>query len=249
MKFLSSARLLGFSSLLVSSADSYTPNSPEIAANRRSFLTQTSSLAAVLWTTSQQPAHAGLLDEFGTDPSKIVQAAPKTSTPVVATKKSKSSIEPNLRSNYYYPTNKARYLPRIKKCSEQINAVATQIGDEDWEAISTFATKTADDTILPLKLYASSLTGGGTNVKVAYVKTLNTCANQFESNQKMLVKAVSKKDSELCATAVQGMSEALTTYRSTAGLNLDFGALPSVDEIRRASSRKNLTLQSTGLQK
>ncbi len=59
-----------------------------------------------------------------------------------------------------------RYLPRIKKCSDAIPGVALAIGNEDWAAVRDFATVVADDTILPMKLYVSSLTGGGTNVKV-----------------------------------------------------------------------------------
>ena len=63
-----------------------------------------------------------------------------------------------------------RYLPRIKKCSDAIPGVAAAIGGEDWDAVRDFATVVADDTILPMKLYVSSLGGGGTNVKVGFAK-------------------------------------------------------------------------------
>jgi hypothetical protein len=54
-------------------------------------------------------ASASLLDEFGSDPTKI-KVAEKPAGPVA--KRAESEFEPNLRSNYYYPTNKKRYLPR-----------------------------------------------------------------------------------------------------------------------------------------
>lgn len=183
-------------------------------------------------------ASASLLDDYGTDPSKIQQKE-ATRAVAVSTGKSDSVIEPNLRSNYYYPTNKKRYLPRIKKCNDAIPGAAESIGANDWVAAKEFAEKVADDTILPLKLYTSSLTGGGTNVKVSYTKTMFQDADNFEKNQKLLVKAIGKQDQELASTALEGMATALQEYRVTANLTGPDGGgdIPSVDEIRRAACR------------
>ena len=139
---------------------------PGASTRRQLFGTIAASGAALI---SPQVSNAGLLDDFGADPTKINQ---KPSEPVLpkSQKKVESTIEPNLRSNYYYPTNKKRYLPRIKKCNDAIPIVAGQIGDGDWASVEEFVVKVADDTILPMKLYTSSLTGGGTNVKVSYTK-------------------------------------------------------------------------------
>jgi hypothetical protein len=130
-------------------------------------------------TMTPQPSWAGLLEEYGTDPTKIQSTSSSSSSSSSATmvtpttkQKDESVIEPNLRSNYYYPTNKKRYLPRIKRCSDAIPDAAASIGAQDWVAVETFATKIADDTILPMRLYTSSLTGGGTNVKVSYTKDM-----------------------------------------------------------------------------
>lgn len=191
-------------------------------------------------TTRPQPAWAGsLLDDFGTDPQKIQQ---KTAPPEVIEKKvSKdgNTYEPNLRSNYYYPTNKKRYLPRIKKCNDAIPLVANSIGIEDWDAVSDFALKVADDTILPMKLYTSSLTGGGTNVKLSFTKDMMNSANKFETGQKQLVKALNKKDRTSASTALEEMATALLTYRTVGKLlGPDGGGdIPSVDEIRRSACR------------
>mmetsp|Transcript_2165 Transcript_2165/g.2620 ORF Transcript_2165/g.2620 Transcript_2165/m.2620 type:complete len:134 (-) Transcript_2165:108-509(-) len=113
------------------------------------------------------------------------------------------------------------------------------IGEGNWEGATDFATKIADDTILPMKLYTSSLLGGGTNVKVAFAKDMTSAASDFEKAQKKLVKAISKKDQTASSKALEDLSEALLAYR-TAGklLGPDGGGdIPSVDEIRRSACR------------
>lgn len=182
-------------------------------------------------------ASAGLLDDYGTDPGKIQEK--KKPVEVVATPKPESTIEPNLRSNYYYPTNKVRYLPRIKKCSDAIPLAAEAIGNGDWDAVQDFAMKIGDDTVLPMKLYTSSLVGGGTNVKVAYAKDMNKCADEFEKYEKKLLTAVLRKDPSASSQAIEGMAASLTKYRELGNLlGPDGGGdIPSVDEIRRAASR------------
>eukprot|EP00986_Skeletonema_menzelii_P008730 scaffold3792_cov160-Skeletonema_menzelii.AAC.7 len=198
--------------------------------------------SALTVSTTATIANAGLLDEYGTDPlSDNNQPTNKKKEVVQARDKGKpeSNLEPNLRSNYYYPTNKVRYLPRIKKCSDAIPGVAEAIGQEDWESVKNFATVVADDTVLPLKLYVSSLTGGGTNVKVGFAKNMMSAAKQFEKNQALLVKAVEKKDGAKSSAALEMMAEALLTYRTEGRLlGPDGGGdIPSVDEIRRSTKR------------
>ena len=214
---------------------------PPGSHSRRAFVSASISTgAAALLLGIPSIANAGLLVDFGADPNKISQKeAPPDVVIPAGPKKSESSIEPNLRSNYYYPTNKKRYLPRIKKCSDAIPEAALMIGDENWTAVSEFAVKVADDTILPMKLYTSSLTGGGTNVKVSYTKTMSQCANDFERFQKQLVQAASKKDPLASSVALEGMATALQTYRTVGNLlGPDGGGdIPSVDDIRRSASR------------
>lgn len=209
-------------------------------ACRRSFISN-GAMALITGFGLSQPAFASLLDEFGTDPTKITTAPKKEAvrTGVVAQSKGESNFEPNLRSNYYYPTNKKRYLPRIKKCNDAIPETATQIGEENWEAASNFANKIAEDTILPMKLYTSSLLGGGTNVRVSFAKDMQSSAKDFEKAQKALAKAISKQDQKKSSAALEDLSSALLVYR-TAGrlLGPDGGGdIPSVDEIRRAACR------------
>lgn len=213
--------------------------------SRRSFM---KSAAALLVGVAAQglvveSAVAGLLDDYGTDPSKIkdivAENERKSREAGKATAKAQSDFEPNLRSNYYYPTNKKRYLPRIKKCNDAIPDVAIMIGSGDWEGAETFAVKIADDTVLPMKLYTSSLLGGGTNVKVTFAKEMTQAANDFEKAQKALVKAIAKKDEEKSSKALENLASALLAYRTSGKLlGPDGGGdIPSVDEIRRAACR------------
>jgi hypothetical protein len=222
---------------------------PQRSPNSRRALFRNAAAAAVLTAGGPlliggiAPASASLLDEYGTDPTKIQQPSSSSSSkqggPAVITSKPESVYEPNLRSNYYYPTNKKRYLPRIKKCNDALSSVANSIGAEDWVAVQTFAETTADDTILPLKLYTSSLSGGGTNVKMTYTKTMFADADRFEKGQKLLLKAVAKRDQSLASTALETMATAMQEYRLTANLTgADGGGdIPSVDDIRRAACR------------
>ena len=236
----------GSSSAFSVNSNNASPKHVELSNNaidRRAVLssifTTTVTVGSVL-SSSPQSAYAGLLDEYGADPNEDKQPTKKKEVVQARDKgKAESNLEPNLRSNYYYPTNKVRYLPRIKKCSDAIPSVAMAIGNEDWDAVRNFATVVADDTILPMKLYVSSLTGGGTNVKVGFAKNMMSAAKTFEKNQALLVKAVDKKDGGKSSAALEAMAEAMLTYRTEGRLlGPDGGGdIPSVDEIRRSTKR------------
>jgi Na+-transporting NADH:ubiquinone oxidoreductase subunit NqrC len=210
------------------------PEVEQLCNQRRIFLSSLMSSSAMVFANVAQ---ASLLDDYGADPTDNKQ--PKKVEQAVNKGKQESSMEPNLRSNYYYPTNKVRYLPRIKKCSDSIPQVALAIGDGDWDSVRDFATVVADDTILPMKLYVSSLTGGGTNVKVGFAKDMMAAAKTFEKNQALLVKSVEKKDAAKASTALENMAEAMLAYRTSGRLlGPDGGGdIPSVDEIRRSTKR------------
>lgn len=214
----------------------------EMTLSRRSALLKTTAAAAATFGLIMNPnnAYAGLLDDYGSDPGKIAEKKPvAVPDPKVTTAKAASTIEPNLRSNYYYPTNKKRYLPRIKKCNDAIPLVAESIGSGDWEAVSDFVLNIADDTILPMKLYTSSLSGGGTNVKVSFTGEMMRAADDFEKSQKAMVKATKKKDQTASSAALEGMASALLAYRTSGRLlGPDGGGdIPSVDDIRRSACR------------
>jgi len=114
--------VISFSLALVLYAISYTSafsttSSPKSSQDRRQVLSSLVSISGVLLPNI---ANAGLLDDYGTDPTQDKQPEKKKPELAKAKAKVESAVEPNLRSNYYYPTNKVRYLPRIKKCSDAI---------------------------------------------------------------------------------------------------------------------------------
>jgi len=76
-------------------------------------------------------------------------------------------------------------------------------------------------------------------VKMSYTKTMMSCADDFESFQKALVRAVAKRDQVESSRALEGMATALQTYRVVAKLDGPDGGgdIPSVDEIRRSACR------------
>lgn len=81
---------------------------------RRDILT--SLFSTTILGAATLPAYASLLEDYGADLNVNKQTDKTITTTTTATKKTKelardkgkieSSMEPNLRSNYYYPTNK-----------------------------------------------------------------------------------------------------------------------------------------------
>jgi hypothetical protein len=84
---------------------------------RRDVLSSLSSstigvVAAALLLPLPRPADAGLLDDYGADPGVDNGAAAKKTKEMARDRgKPESNVEPNLRSNYYYPTNKGECFP------------------------------------------------------------------------------------------------------------------------------------------
>lgn len=180
-----------------------------------------------------------MLDDFGADPNKIAEKTKAVEVIPLNTPKGQVGIDPTLKGSYYYPTAKKRYLPRIKKVSDAIVQVPDAISLADWETVGVFADKVADDAVLPLKLYVSSLDGQGLGMANSYAKDMKKDADTFEVKVKDLQKAIKKKDSEKAIIAVQGMSIALQDYREQGRLTGPDGGgdIPSVDEIRRSACR------------
>ena len=115
LALVSSHRASGFSTAPIqpsrsvsttSALESLPSNEGECSSqDRRAVL---SSLVTVTSATlgGIAPAYAGLLDDYGADPSVDKQPKPKVKEQAVNKGKAESNMEPNLRSNYYYPTNK-----------------------------------------------------------------------------------------------------------------------------------------------
>jgi hypothetical protein len=134
-------------------------NEESAALTRRSVIGTAFSLGGAFLGSAA--ANAGLLDDFGSDPNKIKEKETPKAAPGSKSKDGGVGMDPTLRANYYYPTAKKRYLPRIQKVSTEISSIPPFLQTQQWDIVAEFADKTAEDAILPLKLYQSSLDGQG----------------------------------------------------------------------------------------
>ena len=147
------------------------------------------------------------------------------------------SSSTHLTLAYYYPTAKKRYLPRILKVSNGIGEVSNAIQSEQWESVEAFY-KDADNAILPLKLYVSSLDGQGLGMANSYAAQMKKNSDVYETNVGFLKSAIAKRNKDQALSAVTEMGVAVTEYRQTGRLTDDDGNIPSVDEMRRMAMRK-----------
>lgn len=138
---------------------------------------------------------------------------------------------------YYYPTAKKRYLPRILKVSNGIADASLQIQTENWNLVEQFY-KDADNAVLPMKLYVSSLDGQGLGMANSYAMQMKQESNVYEQKVQLLKNAMAQQNKEIALQAVQDMGVAVTQYRQVGRLTDDDGNIPSVDEMRRMAMRK-----------
>jgi hypothetical protein len=135
-------------------------------------------------------------------------------------------------------------LPRIQKVSDQLKQVlpkafANKNQNSNWlDDVQSLYT-TADNAILPMKLYTSSLDGQGLRMTQSeFVKTMKVNIDKYERNVQQLSKALDQQDKTMAQTAVQQLSQALADFRSAGKLSEDIEDLPSVDEVRRMTMRR-----------
>lgn len=207
--------------------------------SRRNFFLQSSIPLATLLLSGKEAVASSLLEDFGTDfgnfeAKKVVEVEKPASKSVA---KGEGGIDPTLKGSYYYPTAKKRYVPRIVKVSQSLPTVPDMIDSSDWDSVSVFANKVADDAILPMKLYQSSLDGQGLNMKNDYVTTMKDKANIYEQKTKDLQKAVKLQNKDKAMIALNGMAEAMSDYRVAGRLRDDDGIIPTIEDMRRDGIR------------
>jgi hypothetical protein len=95
--------------------------------------------------------------------------------------------------------------------------VPDRLASGDWSAVQSFAA-TADNAILPLQLYVSSLDGQGLSMK-----------NQY---------AIQIRDPDQALSAIVDMGLAVADYRQQGRLSDDDGYIPSIDDMRRMAMRR-----------
>jgi hypothetical protein len=100
------------------------------------------------------------------------------------------------------------------------------IAGQDWPAVAAFG-KVAENAVLPLQLYVSSLDGQGLSMANSYAKQMKTDALAYEKAYKLFEKALKKQDVEQVLQTVTAMGVAIIDYRTVGRLRDDDGNLVS----------------------
>ncbi|KAJ8904664.1 hypothetical protein NDN08_001182 [Rhodosorus marinus] len=147
-----------------------------------------------------------------------------------------SEIDANLRANYYFPTARKRYLPRVKECADKIEDARDALDKKDWTKLQEFAEGPADNASGPLKLYASSLAGQGLSLKVSYVEDMTKYAEVYDEQLQNLKKAIKKKKTDAATKSFNAMANALEQYRKAAKIDTPDGGVGEIPSDRRLGS-------------
>lgn len=151
-----------------------------------------------------------------------------------------TEIESNLRGQYYFPTARKRYLPRVKLAWETIPDVEEATRSNDWVAINDLSTRVLSDCVLPMKLYANALSGGGQNLNSKFIEGMNSQASSYEQSLNKLNAAVKKKQASVVLAQLSDMREAIDKYRRLGRLeSSDFGIGEVPQDVRIGSGFAN----------
>jgi len=112
----------------------------------------------------------------------------------------------NLRGDYYYPTARKRYLPRIKLAYDTLE----QNGD-DIKAL--IAAQDKVDVAGPMQLYVSALSGGGLSISASFMSSMKAAGSDYEVAYRELAQVLKKKNKKDLAKAVEKAKQSLLAYR------------------------------------
>eukprot|EP00183_Erythrolobus_madagascarensis_P006428 CAMPEP_0185845616 /NCGR_PEP_ID=MMETSP1354-20130828/1528_1 /TAXON_ID=708628 /ORGANISM="Erythrolobus madagascarensis, Strain CCMP3276" /LENGTH=271 /DNA_ID=CAMNT_0028545611 /DNA_START=312 /DNA_END=1124 /DNA_ORIENTATION=+ len=150
--------------------------------------------------------------------------------------KKEVEIDANLRANYYFPTARKRYLPRVKAAADVMDDAVSLAESNSFERLGVLANGPLEDAVGPLKLYASALTGQGLSLSVSYVKDMTMESERYESALGTLKKAVKKRDGNKARAAVRDLEASLSKYRIAARINTPDGGVGAVPTDKRVGS-------------
>lgn len=123
------------------------------------------------------------------------------------------------------------------KVSTEIPSAGLALDRQNWDTLDDFKL-TAENAILPLQLYQSSLDGQGLSMSSGYAKQMKDDAKLYEGSYKKFVKAVQKRDVEVARQSLSDMEFAISDYRFQGRLGNELAEIPSVEDIRRMSMRR-----------
>lgn len=123
----------------------------------------------------------------------------------------------NLRGDYYFPTARKRYLPRIRKADEALDEVIANLNgpSPDFGKLAIFV-KGPGDVASALKLYVSALTGGGLSISSKFMENMRAAAAEYDRAYPLLKAAGERKDATGASEAADALKASLQAYR-TAG--------------------------------
>lgn len=161
--------------------------------------------------------------------------------------------EANLRANYYFPTARKRYLPRVRRALELLPGVGAAAASGDWARVSTAAAKDGplDEAVLPMRLYASSLAGQGLSLAAKFVQSMSDDAGAYEKALGRLRKAARRGDGPDAEGAVAEMTNCIGRYRRAGKLEADdfgVGEVPSDTRVGSGLGNNNPALYKRNFQ-
>lgn len=160
-------------------------------------------------------------------------------------KDSSTEIEANLRANYYYPTARKRYLPRVKRALEEMEFAEDALRNDKWQLATSIAAGPLEDAVLPMRLYASSLAGQGLSLAAKFVQNMADESDKYERALSRFKKACKKRDTNTALSSLVAMKESIKQYRHQAHLEApDFGIgdLPKENRVGSGLANNNPAL-------
>ena len=155
--------------------------------------------------------------------------------PSTAAAEGAGAVPTKISGQYYFPTARYRYLPRILSTwnSITIDGAAAMAQDPvDWEAMDAVY-KRVDDITTALPLFADAIEGARSSKrkkKSGLQVTLLKQGEEYNKTAKALEKALKKKDAKATPKTVADTEAALLTYRQTASIDGEDGGLVEVPE-------------------
>lgn len=163
----------------------------------------------------------------------------------------KVDLEGNLRANYYFPTSRKRYLPRVKRALEECKRIREDIGKGEWNTIQRKVENVLQDAVLPMKLYVSSLAGQGLALNVSFAGQMAANADGYEAALKKLKRAVSRKNESDAMSALNTMETSIAEYRKAGKLEADdfgIGIIPKDARVGSGFGNNNPALYNKDLE-
>jgi len=159
----------------------------------------------------------------------------------------------NLRGDYYYPTARKRYLPRVRKAYEELVKVEDAPNSGEWAKLELYA-KGPGDAGSALKLYASALAGGGLSISGNFINTMKVAADKYDETFKTFQAAIKAKDASKASASLGDLKASLLAYREAGkpvGLTGDdwgVGAVPNCQRyVPSGECMRALTMMPAGV--